>query len=148
MLGKIVELRGIPLENGFEAVYGIAVPWTGRKDIGFAQIELTTNRFNTIQEITYIYDYEVTKQHDGFKNILVRNLKPKKEDSEEYLFVIIRYSQVIETTATKIAGRYPCEAILKMHVGDTVKVNKACSDSETYMAVQAGNEMFLVKKNR
>jgi len=35
-----------------------------------------------------------------------------------------------------------------MKVGDTVKVNKAGAVSEIYMAVQAGNELFLVKKNR
>ena len=35
-----------------------------------------------------------------------------------------------------------------MKVGDTVTVKKIGAKPETYMAVQAGNEMFLVKKNR
>lgn len=35
-----------------------------------------------------------------------------------------------------------------MKAEDTVKVSKGDATPETYMAVQAGNELFLVKKNR
>lgn len=57
--------------------------------------------------------------------------------------------QQIETSGKKIAGRYPTEAILEMKAGDTLSVNKGgCTKTETYMVVQAGNELFLVKKNR
>ena len=73
---------------------------------------------------------------------------PDKKDVEERLWVIIPWSVEIRTTAQKIAGRYPEEAILEMKLGDTVTVSKGSDAVETYMVVQGDNELFLVKKKR
>lgn len=73
---------------------------------------------------------------------------PEEKDVEERLWVIIPWASEIKTTCKKIAGRYLTEAILEMKVGDTVSVNKGGgAKAETYMVVQAGNELFLIKKN-
>ena len=73
----------------------------------------------------------------------------KEKDVEERLFVIIPWSAEIKTSGKQIAGRYPEEAIIEMHAGDTVIVTKGSDiESEVYMAVQAGNELLLVKKKR
>ena len=95
------------------------------------------------------WEFTVKKEHDGYKDILVNNLlEPKEKDIEERLLVIIPHFTEFKTSCKKIAGRYPEEGIIEMKVGDTVTVNKIGAKPETYMAVQAGNEMFLVKKNR
>lgn len=146
-LGKIVRLHGIPLEDGFKVEYGIEDRYQlGDIDLKFATLKLQIG----YQNFKYIYGYTITNEIDGFKDILINNCKePKKEDVEEYLFVIIPYSVSIKTTARKIAGRQFHEAILEMHSGDTVTVTKGDEAiQEVYMAVQAGNEMFLVKKDR
>jgi len=119
----------------------------------FAFLELLYKPFKKDYKAIYCWGLSLDKQHDGFKDFLVNNLAlkdgmPEEKNIEERLWVIIPYSSTIETTAQRIAGRYPEEAILEMKVGDTVKVNKAGAVSEIYMAVQAGNELFLVKKNR
>ena len=97
----------------------------------------------------HFWEFTVEKEHDGFKEILVNNLlEPEEKDVEERLLVIIPHFTEFKTKCKKIAGRYPEEGIIEMKVGDTVTVNKIGAKPETYMAVQAGNEMFLVKKNR
>lgn len=149
MLGKILQLRGIPLKDGFEVEDGICVCQGGTADFGFATITLKTIPEKAYS--LYICSVTIVDIADGFKKIFFEPME--KEDipealSESYLLVIIPYASAIETTATKIAGRYPTEAILEMHSGDTVKVNKPGAEPETYMAVRADNEMFLVKKNR
>lgn len=73
---------------------------------------------------------------------------PEEKDVEERLWVIIPWSSEIKTSGKRIAGRYPEEAILEMKAGDTVTVSKFGAKPEVYMAVQAGNELLLVKKNR
>lgn len=150
MFGKIVQLRGIPLEDGFRVEYGMDFPYTCIADVRFATISLAGVGPNPAH-YTYVFGYMVKEKHDGFITFLVQYAKEdmySEKDVEDYLFVIIPNSAKIETTAKKIAGRYPEEAILEMHAGDTVKVNKGGADPETYMAVQAGNELFLIKKNR
>ena len=153
MLGKIVQLMGIPLKDGFTVVEGVDFCKFGTADLRFATLSLGHNPIKNDYHTTYCWEFTVEKEHDGFKEILINNLslvdcKPEEKIIEEKLWVIIPYSSTIETTAKKIAGRYPQEAILEMQVGDTVKVNKTGAVAEIYMAVQAGNEMFLVKKNR
>ena len=150
MFGKIVQLRGIPLEDGFRVEYGIDFPWYLVADFGFATISLAGVN-PAPAHYTYIFWHIIDKENDGFKHFLIQYAKKNmysEKDVEEYLFVIIPHSAKIETSAKKIAGRYPEEAILEMHAGDTVKVCKGGADPETYMAVQAGNELFLIKKNR
>ncbi len=150
MLGKIVQLRGVPLEDGFKVEYGIDAHSDGTINLKFAKLmSITTDLDVDVQHLTYTYGQNIKDEADGFKDILIHNFNVHKNDVEEYLLVIIPYSASIETTARKIAGRQFHEAILEMHSGDTVKVTKGDdSIQEVYMAVQAGNEMFLVKKNR
>lgn len=150
MFGKIAQILGISLEDGFEVKYGINVRKDGIADFKFATIKL----YNIESEegnSPYICGTTIVNKPDGFKDIFLKSIEEeyiRKEDIEDCILVIIPYSETIETTATKIAGRYSTEAILEMHVGDTVTVQKIRAKTETYMAVQAGNELFLVKKNR
>ena len=152
-LGKIVELSGIALENGFEVIDGIEMCEDGRIDLGFGSIVAVAARFSKRTRVKYMYSYFLKSQHDLFKEYFIStetdpNQLPNSDLHEEFLWVIIPYSSGIETNAKKVAGRYPTEAILKMYVGDTVEVRKAGAISETYMVTKAGNELFLVKKNR
>lgn len=153
MLGKIVQLLGVPLKNGFEVVEGVDFCRYGTADLGFATLKSLYTPLKNNYKVTYCWEFCLDKEHDGFKDFLVNNLAlkegmPEEKDIEEKLLVVIPYSSTIETTAKKIAGRYPHEAILEMKAEDTVKVSKGDATPETYMAVQAGNELFLVKKNR
>jgi hypothetical protein len=152
MLGKIVQLLGVPLEDGFRVVEGVKFYCDGIANLRFATLQLG---YSTLREckITYCHQFYLDKQEDGFKHFSVNNLglkdgMPEENEVEERLWVIIPYSLTIETTAQRIAGRYPHEAILEMKAGDTVKVKKIGAASEIYIAVQVGNELFLIKKNR
>jgi len=153
MLGKIVQLVEQTFVDGFRVIEGVEFSKFGISDFRFAKLLLGENRIKASQNITYCWEFTVKKEVEGFKEILVNNVgivdgKPEEKIVEEKLWVIIPYSSNIKTTAKKIAGRYPHEAILEMQAGDTVKVNKASGVPEVYMAVQAGNELFLIKKNR
>ena len=128
----------------------------GTADFVFAQLKLGYNPFKDDYEVTYcwqFHNFDADKYNDGFKEFVVNNLAlkdgmPEEKDVEERLWVIIPWSSEIKTSGKRIAGRYPDEAILEMKAGDTVTVSKICSKPEVYMAVQAGNELLLVKKNR
>lgn len=151
MFGKVVQLLGVPLEDGFEMVYGIDgvdFKHSVRHDLSFG--EVTFGNMNPDVTKTYIYGGHLVKEKaDGFKEVLIFNGELSEEDNEEYLLVIIPYAAQLKTEAKKIAGRYPHEAILEMYAGDTVEVSKSSNGSrDIYMAVQAGNEMFLIKKSR
>lgn len=153
MLGKIVQLLGVPMEDGFRVVEGVEFCVYGTADLRFATLISYENPRKNNYTVTYCWGFHLDKQHDGFKDFLVNNcaLKngmPEEKDIEERLWVIIPWSSEIKTTATKIAGRYPEEALLEMKVGDTVTVQKDSTCPETYMVVQGGNELFLVKKKR
>ena len=152
MLGKIVELSGIALKNGFEVNYGIDMYEDGRRDFGFASIVASTS-FPKRTRVNYMYGYTLSKEQDLFKEYIIETdtntaQLPNSEFDEEFLWVIIPYTSGIITNAQKVAGRNPTEAILQMRVEDTVEVRKAEGVSETYMVAKAGNELFLVKKNR
>ncbi|MGM9969999.1 MAG: hypothetical protein ACI35S_06355 [Anaeroplasma sp.] len=151
MIGKIVQLLGIPSKEGFEVVYGVDLNDGGQIRFDFATISIT-NIPKQENRCTYINECGIyLTLKDGFKEILLQGISEEelnKEDIEGHLFVIIPHSADIKTTARSLAGRYSTEAILKMNAGDTVMVNKADEVTETYMAVKAGNELFLVKKNR
>ena len=151
-LGKIAEISGIALENGFEVIYGIDVYEDGKRDLGFVSL-VVARSFPKRTRVTYMYSYCLRKEQDLFKEYIIGTDKdptqlPNSELNEEYLWVIIPYSSGIETNAKRVAGRYPTEAVLEMRVGDTVEVRKAGGTPENYMVVKAGNELFLVKKNR
>lgn len=153
MLGKIVQLLGVPMGDGFRVVEGVCFCELGIADLRFANLTLFYNPHKNDYKVKYCWEFHLDKQHDGFKDFSVNNLAlkdgmPKKRDIEERLWVIIPWSSEIKTTGKKIAGRYYNEAILEMKAGDTVTVNKFGAEAETYMAVQAENELFLVKKNR
>ena len=153
MLGKIVRLLGVPMEDGFRVVEGVDFCKFGTADLRFATLILYHNPLKNDFKVTYCWGLSLDKQDDGFKDFSVNNLAlkdgmPEEKDIEERLWVIIPWSDKIITTSKRIAGRYPEEAILEMQAGETVTVNKAGAKPETYMAVQAGNELLLVKKNR
>lgn len=153
MLGKMVQLLGVPMEDGFRVVEGVDFCKYGTSDLQFATLILLHNPLKNDYHVTYCWEFTIDKEHDGFKDILVNNLTlvdcmPEEKDVEERLWVIIPWSSEIKTTCKKIAGRYTHEAILEMRTGDTVTVNKGGAEPEVYMAVQAGNELLLVKKNR
>ena len=153
MLGKLVQLLGVPMGDGFRVVEGVDFCQLGTADFRFAYLTLLYNPHKSDYKVTYCWEFHLDEQYDGFKDFSVNNLAlkdgmPEAKDIEERLLVIIPWSSKIETTCKKIAGRYPEEAILEMKAGDTVTVNKAGAETETYMAIQAGNELFLIKKNR
>ena len=153
MLGKIVQLRGDPMKDGFRVVEGVDFCVLGIADLRFATLVLGHNPMRNDYHLTYCWEFTIEKEDDGFKEILVNNLTivdclPEENVVEERLLVIIPWSSEIKTTCKRIAGRYPEEAILEMKAGDTVTVNKGGAKPEVYMAVQAGNELMLVKKNR
>ena len=149
MLGKIVQILGVPMEDGFRVVEGVEFCKYGIADVQFAKLILGNNPRKINYKVTHCWEFTVEKEHDGFKEILVNNLlEPEEKDVEERVLVIIPHFTEFKTKCKKIAGRYPEEGIIEMKVGDTVTVNKIGAKPETYMAVQAGNEMFLVKKNR
>lgn len=152
MLGKIVELSGIPSGNGFKVIDGIELYEDGKIDLGFVSI-VSRAELPKRARITYIYSYWLKKRQGLFKEYIIStdrdiNSKPLSELIEEYMWVIIPYSSGIESDAKKIAGRNSTEAILEMYVGDTVTVRKGECDPETYIVAKAENELFLVKKNR
>lgn len=150
MFGKVVQLLGIPLEDGFDTIYGIDgdSKHSVRHTLSFG--EVTFENMNPDVTKTYIYGgHLVNEKADGFKEVLVFNGELSEEDNEEYLLVIIPNAIQLKTNSKKIAGRYPNEAILEMYVGDTVEVSKSSNGRrDVYMAVKAGNEMFLIKKSR
>lgn len=158
MLGKIVMLHGVPMEEGFRVDYGIERRnCFGVYDLVFAKLNFEAcypEKSLTERKIYIRGGYEVIDERDGFKTIDIYGdddyiLKKCQRFNEEYLFVIIPWAQNIVTNLKRIAGRYYYEAIYEMHAGDTIEVSKSSSGPrEVYMAVQAGNEMFLIKKNR
>lgn len=158
MLGKIVMLHGAPFEEGFRVQYGIERRnYLGVYDMEFATLDFEPGspEMSILERKTYIQGgYKVEDERDGFKKINIYGgddfiLKNGKDLNEEYLLVIIPWARHIVTNLKRIAGRYYYEAIYEMHAGDTIEVSKSSSGPrEVYMAVQAGNEMFLIKKNR
>lgn len=152
-VGKIVQLLGVPMEDGFRVVEGVDFNQNGTADLRFATFTVYNNLLKDNYKVIYCWGVHLDKQKDGFKYFSVNNLAlkdgmPEEGDIEEVLWVIIPLAAKIETKARKIAGRYPVEAIIEMYAGDTVTVNKFGAKPEVYMAVQAGNELLLVKKNR
>ncbi len=146
MFGKVVQLKGKEAQAGYEVVYGIDKPIVGRYSLAFGNISFG----NTCVTTTYIYGgHTIEEKTDGYKDILIFNGELDSGDTEEYLLVIIPYASQLKTDSKRIAGRYYYEAILEMHNGDTVEVSKnSVGKREVYMAVQTGNEMFLIKKER
>lgn len=149
MVGKIVQLVGKKLDSGFEITYGIDDHIIdNRYSLGFGEILLGNSTPNVTT--TYIYGgYTIGEYGDGYKRVIIFNKELPEEAKEDTLLVVIPYSTIISTNAKKIAGRYYYEAILEMKNQDIVEVSKSLTGkTEIYMAVEAGNEMFLIKKER
>ena len=139
--GKVVRILGLPLDESFEVLYGLE---TTRYDLGFASICRLKG-----QNPIYFKRAYIDAKNDKKKEINIFDAQLDEDDVEDTLLVIIPYAGQLVSSAEKIAGRYPTEAVLVMHAGDTVEVSKSYSGRRTvYMAVQVGNELFLVKKNR
>ena len=152
MFGKVVLLTEIKLDNGFHVSYGIhneVFQRTYRQRIGFADIAFA-NRGPQTSRIYIRGGHHISDKHDGVKEVLVFNGCLESNEKEEYLLVIIPHATYLKTNAKRIAGRYPEEAVLEMHVGDTVEVSKFATghNLHTFMAIEAGNEMFLIEKTR
>lgn len=153
MFGKVVQLVENEFDKGFKVIYGIhtiVFKSVYRYLVNFAEIVFAKCTSGATR--TYIYGgHNVQDNGDGFKKITVYNDFLKKNDKEEYLLVIVPHANHLKTNATRIAGRYPCEAILEMHAGDTVEVSKTYNGYENlhvFMVVEAGNELFLIEKTR
>jgi len=152
MLGKIVMLKGIPLEDGFKVYEGVEFKEGKFCEFAFAELTLLELPKKSYQP-TYCWGIEQKESTDGHNKFLVNNLglsdnKPEKDFAEDRIWVIIPHAAAINTTAKKIAGRNPCYGIFEMKRGDFIKVKKAGAKAELYMAVNAGNEMFLIKRTR
>ncbi len=155
MVGKIVRLEGISGKSGFEVLYGFDDMPTTRhipvKEFSTFLGSISFGNLNPDVSRTYIKGgHIITDRKDGFKDILIFNDNLSKEDNENYLLVIIPYATQLISTSKKLAGRYYSEAVLEMYPGDTVTVSKSLAkeDREVFMVVQAGNELFLIKKTR
>lgn len=150
MFGKVVQLLGNPGETGFNVTYGIDCGHDDRHQLSFGTIMFANLALSPCSTKTYIRGgYKVKEKRDGFKDILVFSGHLQKEECEEILLVIVPQAQQMKSSAKRIAGRYYHEGILEMREGDTVEVSKSLEgEVETYMAVKAGNEMFLIKKTR
>lgn len=155
MVGKIVRLLGVPMSEEYEVQYGIPETHNGKYEkLQFATIQLANHSSSDEVEppCTYFYgDYQVEDGTDGYKTILIFN--KAKEDLtmdtiEDTLLVIIELSW-FDTSAKKVAGRQDYEAILEMQAGDKIYCSKGLNyDKQLFMAVQVGNELMLIKKNR
>ena len=153
MLGKIVELRGITMEDGFEVYGGPDLLKNGSCLLDFATLTLSETPKENNDHAIYCYGLEIKNEHDGFKEILINNNgladnKPEKDFEEDRIWVIVRNPADVRTTAKRVAGRYYYEGIFEMKRGDFIKINKVGAEPELYMAVNAGHEMFLIKRTR
>lgn len=143
--GKVVRLNGVPLVDRFEILYGLECD-SGQGIFNFGTISLNNPSWSNIYIKTGVI---VTNRGDGFTDILILNGQLEPDEVEQFILVIIPNATQLVTNVQKIAGRYPNEAVLCMHAGDTVEVSKTHNGQRTvYMAVQAGNELFLIKKER
>ena len=155
MVGKIVRLLGVPMSEEYEVQYGIPETKNGiYKKLQFATIRLDnlSSAGGVEPPFTYFYgNYKIEDGKDGYKTILIFN--KAKEDLpqdaiEDTLLVIIELSW-FDTSAKKIAGKQDYEAILEMHAGDTIYCAKGLNyNKQVFTAVQVGNELMLIKKNR
>lgn len=156
-IGKLVQVVKKPLSDEFETIYGMECGNTGRCLLDFAEVMF--NDASGLSPTCYIQHagYEVLSGDDNFKQILIYNGRVLEEDEESYLLVVVPFGlHGFSSTAKRIAGRYPYEAILEMHEGDILevtpfhcgKVGKSFIPSQKFVATRAFNEMFLVKKTR
>ena len=154
-LGKIVEL--LPSGSSFQVMYGIEMTEYSRKQFSFGAI-ISKEPVLKKTHVTYMSDeyYLRGAQHDFKEYIIsaydpkgkVHKRMPRPELEEEFLWVVIPYASKIESDSRKVAGRTEAEGIFEMFAGDTVKVKRTDCALETYIVAKAGNELFLVKKNR
>ena len=162
MFGKVVRIKTnfsgediFRVEYGFKKEEIVFGEYTGVK---YAKIKfngrffLTNDPDDRYYKDVYTYicgGHWVDDEKDGFKRVVICNERaPLQDDIEEYLLVIIPWVYKYEAPEKRIAGRYPEEAILVLKPGETLILYDNENVKETFMAVQAGNEIFLIKKNR
>ena len=153
MLGKIVMLHGIPMEEGYRVDYGIECNRFGIKDFVFVTFHYEYG--SNYARKTYIRGgHHIENERDGFKKITLFGKDSEvfadcKDEKEDYLMVIIPKSMYIASKAEKVAGRYPDEGVWVMVEGESIEVSKgAGAPKETYMVVRGGKDLFLVKLSR
>lgn len=149
MVGKIVQLIGSKIDSSFEVIYGMEHNIIANRCIlNFAEILLGNNTPNATT--TYIYGGHIVEEHgDGYKQVMIFNEELPKDAIEEYILLVIPYASQLVTNAKRVAGRYYYEGIFEMKEGDIVEISKDFTGKrQIYMVVKAGNELFLIKKNR
>lgn len=149
MVGKIVQLIGSKVDSSFKVIYGIEdYSIANRYLLSFGEILLGNTATNATT--TYIYGGHLVKeQADGYKQVIIFNEELPKDAIEEYLLLVIPYASQLVTKTKRVAGRYYYEGIFEMKEGDIVEVSKDFAGKrQIYMVVKAGNELFLIKKNR
>lgn len=149
MVGKIVQLIGSKVDSSFEVIYGIEDNIIANRYIlNFAEILLENTTHNATT--TYIYGgHLVEERGDAYKQVMIFNEELPKDAIEEYLLLVVPYASQLVTNAKRVAGRYYYEGIFEMKEGDIVEISKDFTGKrQIYMVVKAGNELFLIKKNR
>ncbi len=149
MVGKIVQLLGIPLQKGFQVVYGIygIDPEHSDRKLDFGTI--TFQRLDLEASKTHFNGYFIEQIFDGLmEKLVISNCEIEKDDEESSLMVIIPELSKLKTKSKRIIDEYSNEAILEMYEGDTVEVSRSVNgDSEVYKAVKKGRKMFLIQES-
>ena len=121
MLGKIVQILGVPMEDGFRVVEGVEFCKYGIADVQFAKLILGNNPRKINYKVTHCWEFTVEKEHDGFKEILVNNLlEPEEKDVEERLLVIIPHFTELYFEISIFTT--PCKTTDSIVISDAISV--------------------------
>ena len=93
MLGKMVQLLGEPMEDGFRVIEGVKFNKLGTADFRFANLKLGYNPLKNDYKVIYCWEFsnfDTDKYNDGFKEFVVNNLAlkdgfPDEKEVEERL---------------------------------------------------------------
>lgn len=141
--GKIAELVPKQSSNGFVVQYGLPF---GKRSL--TSIRVYAN--DTLGSFTYfnngVSSIKDTREYIG---IHINNGSTRDTDVEDTLIVIIPRVGQLATASEKIYAKSHGEAVLFMHVGDTVELSQ-CNKGKCYSYVvrQNKNKLFLVKNNK
>lgn len=142
MAGRILWISMNSQRDGFDVIEGIkGMEITdNRINLGFSEITFS----NIGDSTTYITGgYKIDQKREGFKKIFLFNKEISSGDyMEEYLLVIIPFAWDIKTTARKIAGVYPTEAIIDMGDKDKLEISRD-GIKKTYIASKVGEKIIL-----
>lgn len=141
--GKVVELLPKQSSGGYVARYGIQF---GKRVL--SSIKIYANE--KTRSFTYFNNgISTIKDVAGCTSIRINNGEPKANEVEDTLIVILPCAQYLSTTAERIDKKSFGEAVVFMHVGDTVELAQTPKGKTfAYTVVQNKNKLFLVKKNR